>query len=158
MKIDTYRETDLEEIIDLFYDTVHTVNAKDYSQEQLDAWAPRDGKEIRKLSWQNSLRQHMTYVVRMDNKIVGFGDLTDTGYLDRLFVHKDYQSQGIATALLQRLEAKAKQLNLHEIHVDASITAKPFFEHHGYQVIREQTVERQDVTLTNYHMVKQLER
>ena len=24
---------------ELFYDTVHTLNAKDYTQEQLDAWA-----------------------------------------------------------------------------------------------------------------------
>ena len=34
-----YRPSDLRELAELFYDTVHTVNAGDYTAEQLDAWA-----------------------------------------------------------------------------------------------------------------------
>ena len=36
--------------------------------------------------------------------LVGFGDIDKTGYLDRLFVHADYQKKGIATAICNRLE------------------------------------------------------
>lgn len=39
MIIRPYCEEDLEEIAQLFYDTVHTVNAKDYTPRQLDVWA-----------------------------------------------------------------------------------------------------------------------
>lgn len=34
-----YTLEDCEEISILFYETVHTVNAKDYSRQQLDVWA-----------------------------------------------------------------------------------------------------------------------
>ena len=33
-----YRFGDQKQIAELFYTTVQTVNAKDYSKEQLDAW------------------------------------------------------------------------------------------------------------------------
>ena len=36
----SYCPADLDTIERLFYETVHTVNAADYSPEQLDAWAP----------------------------------------------------------------------------------------------------------------------
>lgn len=36
MVIRKYQPSDCKEIIELFYNTVHTVNAKDYPKEQLD--------------------------------------------------------------------------------------------------------------------------
>ena len=34
-----YQMSDCKEITELFYNTVHTINAKDYTKEQLDVWA-----------------------------------------------------------------------------------------------------------------------
>ncbi|MNH31533.1 putative N-acetyltransferase YafP [compost metagenome] len=76
------------------------------------------------------------------------------GYLDRLYVHKDFQGQGIASALVDLLEADAKKLGLTHISTDASLTARPFFERKGYQIMQTQTVERQGISLTNVSMVK----
>ena len=42
MKIREYKSADCLETMRLFFDTVHTVNRADYTQEQLDAWAPED--------------------------------------------------------------------------------------------------------------------
>ena len=39
MIIRDYQPSDCKEITELFYNTVHTVNAKDYTKEQLDVWA-----------------------------------------------------------------------------------------------------------------------
>ena len=39
MELRRYNSSDLKEITELFYDTVHTVNAADYTEEQLSAWA-----------------------------------------------------------------------------------------------------------------------
>lgn len=83
--------------------------------------------------------------------LVGFGDIDKTGYLDRLFVHADYQRKGIATAICNQLE-QAVQGN---ITTDASITAKPFFEKRDYKIVKEQQVERQGIFLTNYVMIKE---
>ena len=39
MEIRKYQSTDCKEMAELFYHTVHKVNAKDYRKEQLDVWA-----------------------------------------------------------------------------------------------------------------------
>ena len=102
MELRAYQPADLEEIYQLFYDTVHSVNRKDYGLEQLDAWAPRQMDRPR---WEQSLADHETWVAWEDGKIVGFGDLGEGGYLDRLYVHKDFVRKGIASALLARVAA-----------------------------------------------------
>lgn len=73
---------------------------------------------------------------------------------DRLYVHKDYQNQGIATAICDVLEQSAGDT---KITTHASITAKPFFEHRGYKVVREQQVMRDGISLTNFVMEKKSE-
>ena len=148
MTLRDYCKTDCAELARLFYDTVHTVNAKDYSRAQLDAWATG---EVNLEAWNKSLQAHNTVVVEMDGQIVGFGDMDETGYLDRLYVHKDYQRQGVATAICDALEQNTKAA---EFTTHASITARPFFEKRRYTVVREQQVERRGILLTNFVMKK----
>ena len=143
-----YTETDCAELARLFYDTVHAVNARDYSREQLDAWATN---RVNLEAWNESFQAHHTVVAEMDGKIVGFGDMDETGYLDRLYVHKDYQRRGVAAAICDALEQRTKAA---EFTTHASITARPFFEKRGYTVAREQQVERRGVWLTNFVMKK----
>ena len=95
MEIRSYRQEDIKVIAELFYNTVHSVNAADYTDEQLDAWA---GGSINLEAWDRSFREHMTLVAVMDSdeeegngQIVGFADMDSAGYLDRLYVHKDFQ-------------------------------------------------------------------
>ena len=98
---------------------------------------------------------HHTIVAEEDGVIAGFGDMDDTGYLDRLYVHKDFQRQGIAAAICDRLEAAlSPELSPVRFTTHASITAKPFFEKRGYRIVKEQTVERLGIRLTNYVMEK----
>ena len=77
-----------------------------------------------------------------------FGDIDETGYLDRLYVRADMQGEGVATAICDRLESIVEGT----IVTHASITAKPFFEKRGYAIVREQQVERRGILLTNYVM------
>lgn len=143
-----YNSEDCNNLAELFYNTVHSVNAKDYSEEQLNVWATGN---IDLDQWNNSFLEHFTVVAVEDDIIVGFGDIDKTGYLDRLFVHKDYQRRGIATAICNELE---KVINRSKITTHASITARPFFEKRGYKVIKEQEVERRGIVLKNYFMEK----
>lgn len=139
MEIREYRPEDCSEMASLFYDTVHTVNAADYTKEQLDAWA--DGA-VDCEAWDHSFREHYTLVAIEDGKLAGFGDMDESGYLDRLYIHKDFQKRGIAAALCDRLE---KRFAVPEIITHASITARPFFEKRGYRVRKAQQVERKGV-------------
>lgn len=156
MKIRRLQDEDLTPIVNLFYDTVHSVNKQDYTKEQLNAWAPPGEQVTKHEIWRESMLRNITFVAVVGETIVGFSDMTSNGHLDRLFVHKDYLRQGIATALVQNLENEARKLKLTEIDTEASITAKPFFERKGYKVIRKQSVERKGILLTNYIMVKSL--
>lgn len=143
-----YTPADCAQIIKLFYDTVHSVNAKDYTQEQLNAWATGAADAA---AWNASFLAHCTVVAVDGRVIIGFGDIDTNGYLDRLYVHRDYQRQGIATQICDMLE---NSVGVSAIRTHASITAKPFFEKRGYRVIKEQQVERQGVYLTNFVMEK----
>lgn len=147
MTLREYRPADCKEITELFYHTVHTVNAKDYTREQLHVWATG---QVNLDKWNQSLQEHYTIVAVENDVLVGFGDIDSTGYLDRLFVHADHQRKGIATAICDRLEQAVPGT----ITTHASITAKPFFEKRGYKVVKEQQVERQGIALTNFVMEK----
>lgn len=148
MLIRRYETSDCEDLAELFYNTVHSINVKDYTEEQLNAWATGI-VDLEK--WNQSLLSHFSVVAVEDEIIVGFGDIDKTGYLDRLYVHKNYQNQGIATAICDKLECI---FDVDKVTTHASITAKPFFEKRGYKVIKKQNVERNGVLLQNYVMVK----
>lgn len=96
MFIREYQSSDCEELTKLFYNTVHTVNAKDYTEEQLDAWATG---QVDLNKWDQSLREHYSIVAVENEMLVGFGDIDKSGYLDHLFVHADYQGKGIGTMI-----------------------------------------------------------
>lgn len=146
-------ETDIDDCIQLFINTIHFVNSKDYTQEQVNAWAPKD---IKKDDRWCSLLSHISFVAEQDQKIVGFAVMDSKGYLDLLFVHYDFQHQGIATALFHSLEDNAIGLDLKAMTTEASLTAKPFFEKCGFLVIKKQEKEVRGLILTNFIMKKSL--
>lgn len=147
MLLRKYTPSDCPELAELFYNTVHKVNAGDYTEEQLDAWATGSVDMDR---WDQSFQEHYTVIAVENNTIVGFGDMDQTGYLDRLYVHKDHQKRGIATAICDELEKTVHG----NIITHASITARPFFAGRGYHVLQEQQVQREGIFLTNYIMEK----
>lgn len=142
-----YRPSDCQMLANLFYDTIHRINIKDYSEEQVNAWANENQNLIQ---WNDSFLSHDTVIAEMDKIIVGFGDIDNTGYFDRLYVHADFQHQGIATVICNALE---KSANVSKIITYASITARGFFEKRGYRIIKRQQVQRQNILLTNYKMI-----
>lgn len=147
MNIREFQKADLSHINQLFYDTVHAVNIKDYSQEQINAWAPK-GYSL------DRIEKNSCYVAQIDTIIVGFGDLTSQGELDHLYVHKDFQGQKVGSALLKAIEQKARELNFKEITTESSITAKPFFESQGFWVIKKQEKHARNSIFVTFLMKK----
>lgn len=152
MLIRKYIPSDCKPITELFYHTVHTINARDYTRQQLAAWATGN---VDLEEWNQSFLAHNTIVAVKDSIIVGFGDIDASGYLDRLYVHKDYQGQGIGGAICDKLEGGVE---VNRIITYASITAKSFFVHRGYEIIKEQQVIRKGICLTNYVMRKSMDK
>lgn len=150
-----FKLDDIEEIYKLFYETVHSVNIKDYTEEQINTWAPKT-PDLK--SWRDSLLKNQTFVAvkNKTNEIIGFADLANDGYFDRAYVHKDYQGCGIGRALMLAGEQRAIELGIKELHCDVSVTAKPFVEKLGYVVEKQSVKIKSGVEFTIFLMNKTL--
>ena len=145
--------SDLPEMQQLFVDTVTNVCKKDYNEKQIRAWTS-GVKDTQR--WLKRLDEQHVLLAIKDDQITGFGTIKDGSYIDMLFVHKDFQGQGIARKLYAQLEQKAAELNSDHIDSNVSITAKPFFERMGFIILAEQKVIRNAIELVNYRMRKEL--
>lgn len=136
---------------ELFYNTVHNVNQRDYSVEQREAWAPqRYDANV----WAVRLAQSEPFVALHNEEIVGFADVQTDGYIDFFFCHQAYQGKGVGKALMKHLLKTGKRYGVKRFYADVSITAKPFFQHYGFEVVRQQQKEVRGVVLTNFLMEK----
>ena len=148
-----YEAGDAPEIVRLFFETVRSVNRADYSDEQLEAWAPGvpDPEE-----WHARMAGRRTLVAEEGGEVVGFAELEYDGRLDMLYVRKDAVGRGVGRRLYEAVEQEARGQGLGWIFTEASITARPFFEQQGFRVVREQMVSRRGVSMTNFVMEKEL--
>ena len=151
MKIRLFHEQDAEQIAQLFHDAVREINIRDYSSNQVNAWAPDD---IHFRNWAKICSERLTYVADDQGVIAGFGELELSGHIDCFYCHKNYQRMGVGRKIYCAIEAKAYELGIHRLYTEASITAKPFFLHMGFEIIREQQVERRGESFVNYSMQK----
>jgi putative acetyltransferase len=144
---------DLNDIISLFRETVTNVNSKHYSEQQIQVWSSSADDTKR---WQDRIDNIYFIVAEENNNIAGFAYLKDGNYFDGLFIHKDYQRQGIASKLLRVIESKVMMNGFDEIKSDVSITALPFFENHYYDVVKKQQKVFKGMTFENYIVSKEL--
>ena len=145
-----YRPKDCPALAALFYETVHTVNAAHYTPAQLDAWAPPEGPDL--AAWDASFQAHCSWIAEIGGKSAGFGDIDPaSGCLDRLYVGRDFQRRGAASALCDVLEAACP---VRPVTTHASRTARGFFEKRGYRLLRAQRVKRRGQLLENFVMEK----
>src|SRR4051812_288481 len=150
MQIRKARPDDINELSELYYRTITTINSKDYNEEQIKAWAATADRTegfLKRID-----EQYFFVAENDDRKIIGFVSLNKTGYLDFLYVHKDFQNIGIAKRLLQKIIETAIASNITRLETAASITAKPFFEKHHFKIIQQQTARIRDIELTNFKM------
>jgi putative acetyltransferase len=148
-----YEIKDTKQIINLFRETVTNINKKDYTQEQVDVWANGNLDEV---AWEQRLAESVTYVAVEGEDIIGFTNYNENEEIDLFYVHKNLQRQGIGSRLLAKLEDDAKRNGVKSLSTEASITAKPFFEAHGYIVMKKQTKKVKETDFINYMMKKDL--
>ena len=153
MEIRKYQQGEENEIWNLFYNTVHQVNIKDYSVEQVNAWAPKD-MDLETVY--KKIKEIDPYVVLLDNQIVAYADLQENGYIDHFFCHHDYQGKGVGSKLIEKLIQVARQKRIKLLSADVSVTARPFFESKGFVVQEKQCVTRRGQGFTNFKMAQKI--
>jgi putative acetyltransferase len=151
IKVKQADKSDVIEITELFYNTIQKININDYPQDEIDDWSSWRN-DIDK--WTDRMIEQYFIVAQVENTITGFASLAEDGYLDFMFVHENFQRQGIASALLAELEKKAIDQNNDLIYSDVSITARGFFENKGFKVERQQLKKSKKKELINFRMIK----
>lgn len=145
--------SDLNEIQELFVQTIKSVCKNDYNPDQINAWV--SGVKITE-RWIDVIEKQFVLLAIIEEQIVGYGTLKDNNYIDFFFIHKDFQRQGIAQKIFNELELEAKNHDSKIITSDVSITAKGFFVKNGFFVKTEQKNMVKGVEIINYKMEKGL--
>lgn len=155
-KIRQLEERDIPEMQELFRSTVLNINIKHYTKEEVEDWASCGDNPGR---WKELLSYNQ-YIGAFNEEslMVGFSSMNKEGYLHSMFIHKNWQGKGVATQLLSEVEHMARQYKVTEITTEVSLTARPFFEKKGYEVVNIQKCRANKLKLTNFVMRKLLDR
>jgi putative acetyltransferase len=147
-----YKLEDAEDLANIYYNTIHRINSKHYTQEQVDAWAPETSLNAKR--WAEKFERTQPFVAVADESIVGFAEFEPDGHIDCFYCHHDWIGKGVGSKLMQAIEELARTQGIKRIFSEVSITAKPFFERCGFHVLVQQTVVMRGIELTNYKMEK----
>lgn len=146
-------DDEYEDVVKLITDTVHTVCAKDYTKEELTAWAP-ENFDVRK--FRNNLSSCLNLAAFEQGRLVGFISVERNGYINRLYTHKDFLKRGIATALYTHAEQWAMKNGICELSLDSSKTAEGFYLKMGFEKSGLSVSTHGDVVFRNTVMKKTL--
>ncbi|MBP6116255.1 MAG: GNAT family N-acetyltransferase [Neisseriaceae bacterium] len=154
MNIRKFAYGDANKLLEIFLSAVHETASKDYTQEQINAWAPWD-LDIQ--AWFEHMQKLRPYVALVNDEIVGYADLQLDGYIDHFFVSSCHARQGIGTQLMMHICEEAKRQGINELTSDVSKTAEPFFLLHNFRVIERRFPVRRGVMLENSLMMRSFE-
>lgn len=155
MHIRDFRIGDETALYRVLHGAVHRVASRDYTPEQLNAWAPA---EPEREAWMLKMRALQPFVAEIDGVIAGYADLQSSGYIVHFFVSADFPRQGVGRMLMDRIHEKAARLGVTELTSDVSRTAQPFFARFGFEIVEQRFPVRQGVTIPNALMRKILTR
>jgi len=148
--IRSYQQGDEQEIAYIYYNTIHKVNIQDYTQEQVNAWAPLTSLETNR--WLKKFEAINPLVAVIDGQIVGFAEFEANGHIGCFFCHHEWIGKGVGSALMRAINTQATQKKIHRIFTEVSITARPFFEKQGFFIICEHVDIKRGVELMCYKM------
>ena len=138
---------------EIFRDSIEELTADDYTEAQQDAWASvaDDAEDFRE-----KLSRQLTLVATLEGSPVGFASLEGKDKIDMLYVHPAATGQGVGAMLVDALEKLAGSRGAARLVVDASDSARSFFEKRGYVAQQRNSVSIGDEWLANTTLYKQL--
>jgi putative acetyltransferase len=153
MNVRRYKPGEEERLWQLYHDTMHIINGKDYTPEQCERWAPAVTDMPK---WKRRIREKNPFVVEEEGKILGFAELEDDGHIDFFYCDHEHQRQGIGSRLYEAIESEARRMEISRLHAAVSLNAKAFFLRMGFQVVKEQRNVICGAVAPNFIMQKSL--
>ena len=139
MQIRKAKFKDAKGIVEAHYDAIHNTAKADYDKEILKAWHSGVTKlRIERIKKVLNGTEEELFVYEDKGKIVGFASLVpDYNELRAIYVRSNYGNKAIGTKLLRALEARTAELKLPRLQLHSSLTAKRFYQKHGYAVLKK---------------------
>lgn len=153
MRIRQFCSGDELALREVFYSAVHDVASRDYTAEQIEAWAPAS---FDRGQWIERMRTIAPFVVEDAGHIVAYADLQPTGYIDHFFVSGAVARRGVGALLMNHILDDAGLREIRVLTADVSRTALPFFRRFGFVVVEEHARVVRGVVVPNTSMKKVL--
>ena len=144
---------DVPLLAEIFRASIEELTGEDYSDAQREAWASAADDED---EFGQRLGRELTLVATYDGAAIGFAALANNTRIDMLYVHPAAAGQGAGAMLCDALEKLAAARGTKELTVEASDSARGFFEHRGFVPRTRNTVMLAGEWLANTTMVKPL--
>ena len=138
---------------EIFRDSSEELTADDYTEAQQEAWASAADDVA---AFGKKLGSQLTLVATMEGSPVGFASLANGDRIDMLYVHPAVAGQRVAAMLIDALEKLAGSRGAGKLNVDASDSARGFFEKRGYVAQQRNSISVGDEWLANTTLSKQL--
>jgi len=148
-----YLPADAPLLREIFRDSIEELTADDYTPAQQEAWASVADDEA---EFGKKLSGQLTLVATLAGSPVGFAALEGKDKIDMLYVHPAAAGQGVAAMLIDALEKLAGGRGAGKLTVDASDTARGFFEKRGYVAQQRNSASVGDEWLANTTLAKPL--
>lgn len=127
-----FRQGDEPALRAVFESAIHEVAIRHYTQEQVDAWAPRGWDPM---LWATRMQGIAPFVVEREGAIIGYADVQANGYIDHFFVSGSAGGQGVGRLLMRRIHERAAESGIAELTSEVSRTAQPFYRHFGFEIV-----------------------
>ena len=140
-------------LAEIFRVSIAELTADDYSEAQQEAWASAAEDEV---AFGKRLAGELTLIATLEGSPVGFAALAGKDKIDMLYVHPAAAGQGVGAMLIDALEKLAGSRGAAALSVDASDSARGFFEKRGYVARQRNSISVGDEWLANTTLQKQL--
>ena len=146
MRIREFQLGDEAGLYAVFLSAIRELASKDYTPEQIEAWAPASfDPEL----WAKRMQGIRPFVVESNGRLVAYADVQPTGYIDHFFVSGPFARTGIGTMLMNRIHETALAQGIMVLTSDVSRTAQPFFAQFGFVVVEQRAPVIRGVTVPN---------
>ena len=127
---------DAEAISAVIVRALRETNACDYPADVIDRNVANNSAAIIAERIRNDTVLVAQVGAELGARIVGTASLNGDA-VKGFFVAPDAQGAGVGAALMREIETLARQRLLPELRLQASITARGFYQRHGFAIVRE---------------------
>jgi putative acetyltransferase len=155
VRIRAYEARDAADIAALYRRSVETLGLRDYSPDQVAAWASRTPDAAAFHARLSDGRAVFVWVDDADRP-QAFADLEADGHIDFLYCAPEIVGTGAAAELYAAVEALARQRGMTRLHSEASEAALRFFLKRGFVKLHRRDLMIGETPIHNYAVEKSL--